>query len=161
MSQEISIREASVEDRMALWFWYQEPLHRIVFPASSQESRDAHKEWWQRMESDPGISFWIGLIDIIRIGCVRFEQRDGGTVQIYAFLKPAYHRQGLLAPFLEAAMAAYSAGNDVAEFRLDVVSENRHPEKVLPPGAQTERFEDRDLTVFCWNAGDPRENGKG
>ena len=152
MSPEINIREANIEDRMTLWQWYHEPLRRIVFPSQHQKDRDVHKKWWSQIAIDPDITMLIGLADIIRIGCVRFDRRKGDIVDMRPYLKPAYHRQGILPGFLDAAMAAYAESAQVAAFRLQVESENPRLADVLPANARITKDEDSLLTQFHWPA---------
>ena len=153
MSTEIALREATLDDRLTLWSWYREPLRRIVFPSDHEISREQHKKWWQDMEANPNVSLFIGLVDIIRIGCVRCQRDGDNGVELFPYLKPAYHRQNLMAPFLSAVMNHYADTHPVAGFRLNAINANPRIVDILPPGAHAESTEKDHQTIFHWAAG--------
>jgi hypothetical protein len=153
LSTEISIREATLDDRLTLWSWYREPLRRIVFPSDHDVSREHHKKWWQAIKADPNVSVFVGLVDIIRIGCVRCQRDNNNGVELFPYLKPAYHRQNLMAPFLSLVMNQYAEIHPVAGFRLNVTTANPRVIDVLPPGARSEPTEGSHQTTFNWAVG--------
>jgi RimJ/RimL family protein N-acetyltransferase len=152
LSTDIALREATIDDRMTLWSWYREPLRQIIFPTGQQVSRENHKKWWQAVETDPNAWIYIGLIDIIRIGCVRCHRDADDGVELFPYLKPAYHRQDLMAPFLSAVMELCADARAVSEFRLSVTSDNPRIADVLPVGARAARSDDGRRTTFHWMA---------
>ena len=105
---EIVIREATLEDRMALWSWYHDPLrdsfNKKTRPASTFAQ---HRAWFANVSKGPGSIICVGLLDILRIGAVRFDRlTDDGEFEARLCLKPAYCGQ-TYAPKLLKAAATY------------------------------------------------------
>ena len=144
MDASLSIRLATVEDRAALWDWYGEPLHRLAFRKTRVEDAERHTAWWSRLTADPDVTLCIGSMDIIRVGCVRFDRADDGAFEMCAYLKPAYCRLGLMPTLLDAAMDFVAKRTGGCEFRMRLQRAHPRIDAVLPRGAGDELRADGD-----------------
>ena len=144
----VSIRIATIEDRGALWDWYGEPLHRLAYRRPRLEDPDRHKAWWSGIIANPRVTLCIGLIDIVRIGCVRFDDLGRGIFEVRAYLKPAYCRQNLLPMLLDAAMAFVADLKNADEFRMRLNRTHPGIGSILPRLPDDEITETENAILF-------------
>lgn len=147
MAVSLSIRLATVEDRAVLWDWYAEPLHRLAFRKARVEDADRYKAWWTRMTANPRTTLCIGSMDIIRIGCVRFDRTGDGVFDMHVYLKQAYCRQGLMPVLLDASMDFVSERVAAREFHMRLDRPHPRIEAVLPHGQGDELHKAGDGTL--------------
>lgn len=96
----ITIRKAILEDRAVIAAWFQDPLYEALFSKRPTVSKEVHKAWFDSINTSEKSILCIGLMDIIRIGAIKFDEQNKGIYRALIFLKPAYNRQNLLSPFL-------------------------------------------------------------
>ena len=106
MAQPLTVRDLLPDDRAALWEWYQEPLRYSFLKTSPHTSKEKHAEWCTRTLSNPEkTQIFIGLIDIIRIGAIRFDRTQGDEFQASFMLRAPYLGKGVAPQFLREGIS--------------------------------------------------------
>lgn len=103
MSTPIVVREATAEDRAALWEWYNDPRRYSFLKTKPKVTRADHWKWFDARMAAADTLLVVGLVDIIRIGMVRFEREAGDRFSASLLLRPPYFGKGLAAGFLHEA----------------------------------------------------------
>jgi len=124
MTAALQIRTANINDVGVMWDWYHEPLRTILFPKSRVTEKARCSEWFKNELENPDTVFLIGLIDIVRIGAVRFRSRGDRRYEAFVHLKPAYSRQGLLPELLKASVEKLAETKQPKEVYLSVPAVN-------------------------------------
>ena len=119
MQSEIKIRIAIPEDRAAIRAWYLDPLRRAYRKdLPTPPTQEQHWEWFSSFSADGSRLLYIGLVDILRIGAVRFDEISSGEYLARVMLKPSYCGKGMTVPFLQAAIASLRSHRQVARVLL-------------------------------------------
>lgn len=104
MAGPVTVRALSLEDRLALWEWRQDPMTRALFPYESEAAYDQHRHWFDQVMASTDTVWCIGVVETLRIGCVRFDRIQGDEYAVSLFLKPAYCGKELARALLRAAI---------------------------------------------------------
>ena len=85
------IREATWDDRRALWEWYHDSLRYKTFRSRQPDKEyEQHTIWFNQLMKNPDIVLCIGIDDNLRVGCVRFDHEQEDVYNLNFFLKPLY-----------------------------------------------------------------------
>jgi len=88
------VKEMSLEERSLLWDWQSEPLKHIVYKLETTIPTEKHRQWFSQMRSSQKTFFYFGYIDILRMGLVRFDQKQEGIFEAQLYIKPTYCGKG-------------------------------------------------------------------
>ena len=89
MSKNIIIRELTIEDRIALWAWRNDPITLKMFKKKSF-NWEKHSLWFEKLLKSTDRMICIAVEDTIRIGSVRFDMNFNKDWSICIYLKPMY-----------------------------------------------------------------------
>lgn len=102
-TSDLVIRRATPEDRAALYSWYTQPERWSFLKRQPRVQPEQNREWFDSLLHENKADFLcIGLIDIIRIGAIRFNQQTNEEFSAYIVLRPPYLGFGLAPKFLRA-----------------------------------------------------------
>ncbi|MEY4669663.1 MAG: hypothetical protein RL518_2362 [Pseudomonadota bacterium] len=106
--QEISIRDARIEDAEILLAWRNDPEARSMFVSQDQVSPEEHVTWLREtLERDDRVLLMGSLGDHALVGVVRFDiDRSRRKINVSININPAMRRMGLSSKLLEAAIAS-------------------------------------------------------
>ena len=91
----IVVREATTEDRIALWDWRNDPVIRPVYQADPVVKYRQHCLWFERVLKSEHIILYIGVVEVLRVGCVQFDLSAEGTFEVGLYIKPLYCGKGI------------------------------------------------------------------
>jgi len=94
------VREATLDDRAALLSWYQDPIRQVIHRKNPIVTKEQHAKWFDSSTKSRNTLLCIGLVDIIRIGAIRFDTTDGLQFKAGLMIRPHYMGQGLSATLL-------------------------------------------------------------
>ena len=95
MTAQLSVRLATPEDRAALWDWYrQEFRYTMLKRRPLIAERRAHDRWFADLQASSNTVLAIGVVDIIRVGAVRFERLGDYEFEASLVLKAAHWGRG-------------------------------------------------------------------
>jgi len=114
----VVIRELEKADRKALFEWRQDQLLYTDKKAPLAVAYKAHCTWFDHVQNDPNQCLYVGLIDTLRIGVVRFVKRSSRVYEVFVFLKPAYCGKGHLENLLGKSLTVLQEQKDVQEVYL-------------------------------------------
>ena len=109
MENELVVREVALDDRIALWEWRNDSVTRKTFNLDQSVKYAEHCEWFEGLIKDSNRILCIGLVDTLRIGCVRFDLGADGNYETNLYLKPSYLGRGYGPGFLRKSVK-YLAG---------------------------------------------------
>jgi len=95
MSENIIIREATIEDRIALWKWRNEPIAQKIYKVSPTIQYKQHKRWFAESMESAAVILHIGVMETLRLGCIRYYLRSAGEFEVKVFIKPFYCGKGV------------------------------------------------------------------
>ena len=90
MLSAVDVREVTLEDRRALWEWRNDAVTRKMFNINPNITYRQHCAWFERLMIDPNRVMYIGRVDFIRAGSVRFNLENADEYSVNLYLKPAY-----------------------------------------------------------------------
>jgi RimJ/RimL family protein N-acetyltransferase len=95
MGNDISLREAGIEDCGDLFKWRNHPEIRKYFFDSEEVGYDLHEKWFKEKIKDSGTKIYIAVKEDRKIGVIRFEFLNNDTVTVSVNLNPEYFYRGL------------------------------------------------------------------
>jgi UDP-2,4-diacetamido-2,4,6-trideoxy-beta-L-altropyranose hydrolase len=104
MPNQVSVREITLEDRLALWEWRNDPTGRGLYKPNSAIAYQHHKKWFEHVMRNNDVLVFIGLVETLRIGCVRFDNINNGEYDTSVYLKPYYCGKEIGVSFLQGAI---------------------------------------------------------
>jgi len=90
MENVIEIREAEIEDSDDLFRWRNHPEIRRHFFNEAELDSDEHKEWLIERLKNNDVKIYIAMQSGEKIGVIRFEPADEGSIYISVNLNPEY-----------------------------------------------------------------------
>lgn len=124
MEMRVSVREIGREDRVALWEWRQDPITRALFPCDPAITYERHRRWFDCAMTAGDVVWCVGLVETLRIGCVRFDQMNPTEYHVSLFLKPPYCGKGYGRVFLQAAIEFLKARRPIRKLVAQVKNAN-------------------------------------
>ena len=103
MSKNIIIRELTIEDRVALWVWRNDPVTLRMFKKKSFKW-DKHCLWFEKLLKSTDRMICIAVEDTIRIGSVRFDMNLNRDWSVCLYLKPMYCGKGYSSQTIKKAV---------------------------------------------------------
>ena len=103
MAGQVVIREATKEDRKALFEWRNDQTLNSVYAPKELQTYQDHCRWFDDFLNDPDRVLLIGVLETFRIGGVRFT-RSGNEFELHMFLKPTFAGKGYGTALLEEAI---------------------------------------------------------
>lgn len=149
---DIVVRPISVGDRCAIWDWRNDPVKGVAIPVISRADYSQHKEWYRRTVDNKRVFFSVGLVETLRIGCVRFDLEVTGVFGVRFFLKPVYCGRGIGSQFLKKSVALLQEHRSVK--RVVAIARHVSPSTIaVYTGAGFEVIEDDRILQFEFHCG--------
>ena len=107
------IRPADLSDLQDIFEWRNDPFSRSMSLSSDKVSLNEHIDWYNRSLKNPHKKIYIGLIDNLKIGVVRFDfdvETDQSEVSIN--LNPQLRGNGYGSTLLSKSISIYEQSND-------------------------------------------------
>jgi RimJ/RimL family protein N-acetyltransferase len=104
MNNAIVVREVTVEDRIALWDWRNNSVSRKIFNINPLVTYKHHQLWFDRLIKTEKALLYIGLVETLRVGCVRFDIRAESEFEVKVYIKPIYCGKGFGTPMLKQSL---------------------------------------------------------
>jgi len=120
----MKVREARAADCPLLLAWRNDDVTRAHAFGSESISQVEHEVWFSRTMSSPLRQIWIGEVDGVAVGQVRFDRDADATALIDIAVAPEARGTGVGRRLLKEAMAAEQRRSAVAVFRAEVVPRN-------------------------------------
>lgn len=117
-SPAFSFRNVEWTDRDVLWDWWLEPLRRIAVNEENSITYEQHCVWLRKLIKDQKRTMFIGLLDNLRIGLVRFDNISEMEYEITAYLKPAYCGREFLPEFLRESGEHFCRLKALSKFQV-------------------------------------------
>jgi Acetyltransferase (GNAT) family len=121
---DVSVREAVLEDRKALWHWYMDPVHRVAFPRTNTIPYETHILWYNTFKDAPGRILYVAISDNLRVGAVRFDLRQAQQYEILLTIKTAYAGSGLASTLLTKSIERLKATRPVQSITAELPTYN-------------------------------------
>ena len=91
MPDPLIVRPATLEDRAALWEWYQQEYRYTLLKRRPLVSeRRLHDRWFEAALARSQMKLGIAVVDVLRVGAVRFDQVAPGVFRARLLLKAVY-----------------------------------------------------------------------
>lgn len=104
MAGQVVVREATREDRKALFEWRNDQHLNSVYPSKGFTAYRDHCRWFDRLLGDPDRFLLVGVLETLRIGGVRFDRHSEDAFKVYLFVKPLYCGKGYGLSLLSEAL---------------------------------------------------------
>jgi RimJ/RimL family protein N-acetyltransferase len=105
----VTVRPVAATDAGRLLAWANDPITRTVSFQNDLISVETHERWLAARLASTTTRFYIGRLDEVPIGQVRFERQPGGLVEISISIAPEARGRGLGRHLLAAGLAAAQA----------------------------------------------------
>lgn len=107
------IRTADLSDVRDIFEWRNDLFNRSMFLNSAAVSLNDHINWYQRCLKNPHKIIYIGLIDELKVGMVRFDF-DESTIQseVSINLNPSLRGKGFGLKLLSKSISIYKQSKD-------------------------------------------------
>ena len=125
MNDKVVVREATIEDRLTLWEWRNDPVKRTVHKTIAAATYTRHRVWFNRLMRDELVFLCVGHVETLRIGCVRFDMEREGEYRVSMYIKPVYCGRGYGDPLLKKAIEFLRQNHQVT--RISAVLKNINP----------------------------------
>lgn len=107
------IRPADLSDLQDIFEWRNDSFSRSMFLSSKAVSLNEHIDWYQRCLKNPHKKIFIGLIDDLKIGVVRFDfDVDTDQSEVSINLNPQLRGNGYGFTLLSKSISLYEQSND-------------------------------------------------
>lgn len=125
-SNDIIIRDVTVEDCRDLFTWRNHAVIRKYFFNTNPIPWDEHKRWFDTKSKDPNTNIYIACCGEEKVGTVRFDDVDG-FVKVSVMLNPDYLNKSLGSKVIGLAVEEYKntmkTGKPIiAEIRKDNIA---------------------------------------
>ena len=98
---ELIVRRALPEDRVAFFAWYEQSERWSFLKREPKVPRDKHLRWFDSLlRSDPRDTVYVGVLDTIRVGAVRFKWRVGDVFDATLVIRSTYLASGVFPALL-------------------------------------------------------------
>jgi RimJ/RimL family protein N-acetyltransferase len=105
MTAVIKLRAVGQDDEAILLEWANDPATRDASRVQAPISAADHHRWLEGLLAQPDEArLWIGEIDRVPIGVVRFERRSPSAVEVSITVAPEARGRGLARPLLEGGL---------------------------------------------------------
>lgn len=119
------LRPVSQADETLLLRWANDPATRAASRAHDPVAPADHRRWLKRRLATPDDArLWIGEIDGVAIGVVRFERRTPTAVEVSITAAPDARGRGLARALLEAGLAAARDAFGPVTVLADILPDN-------------------------------------
>lgn len=119
------LRPVTQADEALLLRWANDPATRAASRVHDPIVPADHHRWLERRLATPDDArLWIGEIDGVPIGVVRFERRTATAVEISITVAPDARGRGLARPLLDAGVAVARAAFGPMTIRADILPGN-------------------------------------
>lgn len=107
----ITIRAVTMDDAETLLSWRNDPDTRAASLSIDEVERPAHLAWLTRTLGDLGRTLYLGSLDGVAVGTVRFDrdETDATTAEVSITVAPEQRGRRLALPLLRAGITAYTA----------------------------------------------------
>ena len=121
----VVLRGVDPTDEAMLLAWANDPATRAASRTHDRIAPADHHLWLQRKLASPDDArLWVGELEGVPIGVVRFERRAPTSVEVAITVAPAARGRRLARPLLEAGLAAARATFGPVTILADVLSGN-------------------------------------
>jgi RimJ/RimL family protein N-acetyltransferase len=105
MVVQVIVREVTREDRKALFEWRSDQTLTSVHPSTVHLAYREHCRWFDYLLNDPDSLFFVGVLETLRIGGVRFTRQPRDVFEVHMFLKPSFAGKGYGTILLKESLA--------------------------------------------------------
>lgn len=105
MPNPIQVRAAALEDREAVWKWWNDPLTRKMMKRNDPVPWEEHCAWYDGVLKADKRILYVGLYEGSKFGVVRFDFKADQVYEVSINLNPDFRGKGLASPLLEASIA--------------------------------------------------------
>jgi RimJ/RimL family protein N-acetyltransferase len=107
------IRTADLSDLQDVFDWRNDPFSRSMFLSSEAVSLNEHIDWYQRSLKNPNRRIYIGLINDLKVGVVRFDfNEDTKQSEVSINLNPLLRGNGFGFSLLSKSISVYKQSKD-------------------------------------------------
>lgn len=119
------LRPVRQADETLLLRWANDPATRAASRVHDPVTPADHRRWLRRRLAAPhDARLWIGEIDGVAIGVVRFERRIPTAVEVSITVAPEARGRGLARALLEAGLAAARVAFGPVTVLADILPDN-------------------------------------
>jgi RimJ/RimL family protein N-acetyltransferase len=94
MTDQLVVREATLEDRKPIWEWWNDPITRKMMKKNDHVPWEEHCAWFEKVLEDENRILCVGLVDQHKIGVVRFDLRIDEIYEVSINLNPFFRGKG-------------------------------------------------------------------
>lgn len=107
------IRTADLSDLQDVFDWRNDSFSRSMSLSSEAVSLNEHIDWYQRSLKNPNRRIYIGLINDLKVGVVRFDfNEDTGQSRVSINLNPLLRGKGFGFSLLSKSISVYKQSKD-------------------------------------------------
>lgn len=117
MANELTVREAALEDREVMWEWWNDPVTRQMMKQNHYVPWEEHCAWFEQVLANPDKVLCMAIANSEKIGVVRFDLRAEDVYEVSINLNPGQRGRGYAPQALRRA----------SEYVID----RRHPKKLF------------------------------
>jgi L-amino acid N-acyltransferase YncA len=109
----VVIRTAELSDLQDVFDWRTDSLSRSMSLSSEAVSLNEHIDWYQRRLKNPSTRMYIGLINDLKVGVVRFDfNEDTEQSEVSINLNPLLRGKGFGFSLLSKSISKYKQSKD-------------------------------------------------
>jgi UDP-2,4-diacetamido-2,4,6-trideoxy-beta-L-altropyranose hydrolase len=130
--RDLSLRVPVESDSRLIWSWRNDPVTRSNFRNQGPISWEVHQAWFRSAQADPNIIIFVGQIDGVPIGIIRFDLTvDRSAYELSINLAPEYRSKGLGARLLAASCEKIETGGSTVPLQATVRVENVASQRIF------------------------------
>ena len=130
-SEEMSMREAGIEDLEDLWRWRNDKLTRANSLNTEIISIEEHKQWYQQSLKNPERRIYIFEKGSYKIGMTRFDFLENKMVLVSININPDFRGRGLGKIILKRATDFIKEKNKDSIQKVIIKNSNKISEKIF------------------------------
>jgi RimJ/RimL family protein N-acetyltransferase len=147
MGVQVTVREATVEDRIALWDWRNDSVPRGIFKVDPVVTYKHHRAWFERLMASEKTALFVGTVETLRIACVRFDVQGDGVYGVHIHIKPMYCGKNLGEEMLKEAVDHLKTARPVSKIYATIRNVNPASGNLFRNAGF--RIEEREQDVYC------------
>ena len=109
------IRNANLSDLQDIFEWRNDSFSRSMFLSSESVSLNEHIDWYKRSLKNPHRRIYIGSINELKVGVVRFDfDEDAEQSEVSININPLLRGKGFGFTLLSKSISVYKKSNNTA-----------------------------------------------
>lgn len=119
----VTVRKAKLEDRIAIFEWFNDLYTQAMFDKKTTVNKDIHKKWFDSVLSSESEFLLIPYYYALRIGVIRFSKRDKYW-EMTLYIKMPYMMQSLCYEVIQSSINYVKSFTKIKKIMISIEKGN-------------------------------------